>query len=165
MNYKIFLGTFLAILISFRAEAASLQVGDPAPNFSAIDDQGKTLSLKEFRGKTVVLYFYPKDNTTGCTIEAKSFRDHSSEFAGKNAVILGVSYDDASSHQAFQQQYQLPFHLLVDSDHKISEAYGSNGPSHASRDTFVIDPKGNIAKIYRSVDPNQHVQDVLQDLK
>jgi peroxiredoxin Q/BCP len=150
---------------SFGAQAAALKVGDAAPHFSAPDDQGKTVSLKEFRGKTVILYFYPKDNTTGCTIEAKSFRDHFSEFEGKNAVILGVSYDGAESHQAFKQQYQLPFHLLVDADQKIAEAYGSKGPSHASRDTFVIDPQGKIIKIYRSVDPNQHIQELLQDLK
>src|SRR5262249_19902725 len=165
MKKQACLFALFGVFLVGRVEAAEIKVGDPAPDFSAVDDQGQTVSLKDFRGKTVVLYFYPKDNTPGCTTEAKGFRDHFSEFAGKNAVVLGVSYDSAASHQGFKEQYQLPFHLLVDKDKKISEAYGAKGLLFASRDTFVIDPQGKIVKIYRSVDPSQHIQELLRDWK
>ena len=155
---------FLALIMAC-AHASGLKVGDTAPDFSAVDDQGKLISLKDFLGKTVVLYFYPKDDTPGCTAEAEGFRDNFKEFAGKNAVILGVSYDNVGSHQDFKQKHQLPFYLLVDSEKKISGLYGAKGLIVASRDTIVIDPQGKIQQIYRGVDPVTHIQEVLQNLK
>jgi thioredoxin-dependent peroxiredoxin len=146
------------------AFSAELKVGDPAPDFSTVDDLGLPVSLKDFRGKTVILYFYPKDDTPGCTAEAKNFGASISEFEGRNAVILGVSYDTVSSHKEFKEKYKIPFRLLVDSDRKIAEAYGAKGAIFASRDTIIIDPQGRIKNIYRSVDPRSHVQDVLKDL-
>jgi len=145
--------------------SGDLRVGDTAPDFTAVDDQGASISLKDFRGKSVVLYFYPKDDTPGCTAEAEGFRDNFKGFEGKNAVILGVSYDSAGSHQSFKEKHQLPFYLLVDSDKKISGLYGAKGVLFASRDTIVIDPQGKIQQIYRSVDPGTHIQEVLSNLK
>jgi thioredoxin-dependent peroxiredoxin len=144
--------------------AQGLKVGDAAPEFSTMDDVGLPVSLKDFRGKTVILYFYPKDDTPGCTKEAENFRDHIREFEGKHAVILGVSFDSQSSHQKFKQKYSLPFRLLVDPDKKIASAYGSSGLFMASRDSFVIDGQGKIVKIYRGVDPSSHAKDLLQEL-
>ncbi len=140
-----------------------LKVGDPAPDFSTTDDVGLPVSLKDYRGKTVILYFYPKDNTPGCTIEAKNFRDHIHDFEGKNAVILGVSFDSQSSHKKFKEKYQLPFRLLVDPDKKIAKAYGSSGLLFTSRNTFVIDGKGKILKIYRGVNPRSHAEELLEE--
>jgi peroxiredoxin Q/BCP len=144
--------------------SADVKVGEKAPEFSAVDDAGLNVSLKDYRGKTVILYFYPKDDTPGCTAEAQNFRDSVKEFEAKNAIILGVSYDTISSHQQFKEKYQLPFRLLVDADHKIAAAYGAEGSAHASRDTIVIDSKGKIVKIFRAVDPHSHVPDVLKSL-
>ncbi|MBI2500039.1 MAG: peroxiredoxin [Deltaproteobacteria bacterium] len=141
-----------------------LQVGDLAPDFSTIDDTGHPVSLKEFRGKTVILYFYPKDDTPGCTIEAKKFRDYSKEFESKNAVILGVSFDDQASHEKFKEKHELPFRLLVDADKKIAKAYGSGGLLFPSRHTFVIDGKGRIKKIYRKVSPAEHAEEILNEI-
>ena len=147
------------------AGAAALKVGDKAPEFTAIDEQGKTVSLKDFRGKAVVLYFYPKDDTPGCTLEAQSFRDHFDEFQNLDTVILGVSFDSQESHKRFKEKHQIPFPLLVDSDRKIAEAYGAKGYFFASRDVIVIDDQGKITKILRSVDPGNIVGVLLKDAK
>ena len=159
---------FLLLLVGCArggsAISAELKVGDQAPDFSTVDELGLPVSLKDYLGQTVILYFYPKDDTPGCTIEAKSFRDDFKAFEGKKAVILGVSYDKASSHKEFKEKYKIPFRLLVDSDKKIAASYGAQGIIFASRDTFIIDPKGKIIKIYRGVNPNTHVQEVLKDL-
>src|SRR5688572_4544554 len=103
---------------------AELKVGDQAPDFETVNDQNETVKLSDFRGKRVVLYFYPKDNTPGCTTQACGFRDNYPTIEGSNAIVLGVSPDSAKSHQNFRTKFSLPFPLLVDSDHKISEAYG-----------------------------------------
>lgn len=153
----------LALVLCCRTSwAGELQAGDPAPEFSTTDDVGMPVSLKDYRGKTVILYFYPKDNTPGCTKEAQSFRDHIREFEGRNAVILGVSFDSQSSHQKFKEKHRLPFRLLVDPGKKIAKAYGSSGFFFASRDTFVIDGQGKIQKIYRGVNPGSHVEELIQ---
>ncbi|MFO1464248.1 MAG: peroxiredoxin [bacterium] len=147
----------------FAAQAAELKVGAPAPDFTAVDDQGKTVSLKDFRGKAVVLYFYPKDGTPGCTVQAQSFRDHYSEFQNLDTVVLGVNYDSRASHQAFKEKNQLPFPLLVDADKKISQAFGVQGNFFPSRDVIMIDANGKIMKILRSVNPETVVGILLKD--
>ena len=140
----------------------SIQEGQIAPEFSATDEQGRTINLTDFRGKkNVVLYFYPKDDTPGCTIEACNFRDDYSKFQAADAQILGVSFDDAASHQAFKTKFKLPFPLLVDSEKKIAEAYEVQGDKYPNRDTIVIDKEGKISKIIRKVDPGRHAGEVL----
>src|SRR4030095_9280537 len=135
----------------------ALTEGQMAPEISAQDDQGNTVSLKDFRGKkNVILYFYPKDDTPGCTIEACNFRDDISKFQSKDTQILGVSYDDASSHQAFKEKFHLPFPLLVDTDKQIAGTLGVQEDQYESRDTIVIDKEGKVKKIIRKVDPKAH---------
>ena len=141
---------------------SSLQEGQTAPDFTVQDDQGKTVSLKDFQGKkNVVLYFYPKDDTPGCTIEACNFRDAYAQFQTKDTQILGVSFDDQASHQAFKQKFHLNFPLLIDSNRKIAQAFGVQGDKYPNRDTIVIDKNLKILKIYRKVDPASHSGEIL----
>jgi peroxiredoxin Q/BCP len=129
-----------------------LQVGDMAPDFTALTDEGKSVSLNDYRGKRVVLYFYPADDTPGCTIQACSFRDHYIEIQERNAVVLGISPDDVNSHQKFKTKFNLPFTLLVDADHAIADAYGAWGEKTNFGKTYmgiirsqvVIDEQGKI---------------------
>lgn len=151
-------------LFSQPAWAKDLKVGDSAPVFTTEDDQGRQVSLKGFLGKTVILYFYPKDDTPGCTIEAKGFRDFYAEFQKQDVVILGISYDDKGSHVDFKKKYEIPYTLLVDEDHSIAEAYGAKGSFFAARQTFVIDPQGSIRFIYRNVNPSGHAEEILKNL-
>lgn len=151
------------MLASPGLKAAELKLGDPAPDFQTIDDQGKAVSLKDFRGKAVVLYFYPKDDTPGCTIEAKSFSEHYSEFQNLQMVVLGISADSQDSHKKFKEKHQIPFPLLVDKDLKIAQAYGVKGTFFASRDVIVIDDKGKVMKVLRSVKPDTVVGILLKD--
>jgi peroxiredoxin Q/BCP len=147
-----------------------LKEGDPAPGFTAGTSGGGTLSLNELKGKSVILYFYPKDDTSGCTKEACGFRDHFSEFRKKGAVILGVSTDSVKSHDKFVNKYKLPFTLLADEDKKIVEAYGVWGEKSfmgrkykgTYRVTFLIGPDGRIKKIWPKVKPEEHPDEVLQ---
>jgi len=144
---------------------SSLQEGQNAPDFNAKDDQGNTVRLQDFKGKkNVVLYFYPKDDTPGCTIEACNFRDGYTQYQSKDTQILGVSFDDAESHQAFKEKFHLPFPLLVDSDKKIAQAYGVEGEKYPNRDTIVIDKDSKILKIFRKVDPKPHSGEILNVL-
>ena len=145
---------------------SAIEEGQDAPNFSAQDENGKTISLTDFQGKkNVVLYFYPKDDTPGCTIEACNFRDAYAQFQNQETQILGVSYDDAVSHQAFKKKFNLPFPLLVDADRKIAQAYGVQGDKYPARDTIVIDKYMIIKRIIRGVKPAQHAAEVLNELK
>jgi len=138
---------------------AEIKVGDQAPDFETVNDQNEKVKLSDFRGKRVVLYFYPKDNTTGCTTQACGFRDSFPQIEGTNAVVLGVSPDSAKSHQNFKTKYNLPFPLLVDSDHKISEAYGvwreksMYGRKYMGilRSHFVIDENGKVVDVRYNV--------------
>lgn len=131
---------------------AQIKAGDQAPDFEAVNDKEEKVRLSDFRGKRVILYFYPKDNTSGCTAQACGFRDSYPQVEGKNAVVLGVSPDGVKSHQKFKAKYDLPFPLLVDSDHKISEAYGvwqeksMYGRKYmgVQRSHFVIDEQGKV---------------------
>ena len=158
-----FLSLLFLIVFAGSLQASEPKVGRPAPDFTAVADTGQEVSLKDFRGKRVVLYFYPKDDTPGCTIEAKSFRDLFQKFQKNNTVILGVSYDDLKSHQAFKKDYQLPYLLLVDKDRNLSKTYGVAGPFFASRTTFIIGPDGVLEKIYNNVNPSLHAEEVLKD--
>jgi thioredoxin-dependent peroxiredoxin len=143
-------------------------VGSDAPDFSLTTNEGKTASLKEFRGKWVVLYFYPKDFTSGCTMQARNFQRDLAEFEKRNAVVLGVSVDTAESHKSFCAKEGLAFKLLSDEGGKVSDTYGSvmeyNGAKYSARNTFLIDPQGKIAKVYLKANPVSNSQDVLKDL-
>jgi len=143
-------------------------VGQAAPTFTLPSQTGEQISLDSFHGKWVVLYFYPKDMTTGCTIEAHKFQDALPQFDAKNAVILGVSVDTVDSHKQFCTKDSLTFHLLADPDHKVVSAYGSLGGfvgiTMANRNTFLIDPQGKIAKVWVKVNPNTAASDVLAAL-
>ncbi len=142
----------------------ALSKGITAPNFTAKDDGGNTVSLADFEGKTVVIYFYPKDDTPGCTKQACSFRDSYSEYEDKDIVVLGVSMDNATSHQAFKDKFSLPFPLIVDTDGTLAQAYEVEGGGYAKRVTFVIDSKGVIKKVYESINTETHATDILSDL-
>lgn len=150
----------------------TLQIGDFAPDFSLPDGEGNLVHLEDLRGKWVVLYFYPRDNTPGCTKEACSFRDTYADYQSQNVVVLGVSTDDAKSHTKFSTKFNLPFPLLTDADGQMATQYDSYGLKKfmgkeymgISRNTFVIDPSGKIAKIYRKVKPETHAAEILADL-
>jgi thioredoxin-dependent peroxiredoxin len=143
--------------------------GTTAPAFKTTDANGEPVNLKDFRGKKVVLYFYPKDDTPGCTKEACSFRDAFSKFKKQGITILGVSPDSEKSHQKFTAKYKLPFTLLADTDHSIADAYGVYGEKKfmgrtymgIHRTTFLIDEKGKIKKVFEKVKPEDHADEVL----
>lgn len=139
----------------------TLAVGTVAPDFTVKDTNGNTVTLSEFKGKTVVLYFYPKDDTPGCTKEAQSFRDAYDEYKGKDMVVLGVSMDDEASHKAFTEKYGLPFQLLADVDGNITKAYGVDGGGYAKRVTYIIDSEGKISQVIEKVNTDTHAQDIL----
>ncbi len=153
-------------ILLFGSSAPS--VGSMAPDFTLPSQESTPVSLKDYRGKWVVLYFYPKDFTSGCTIEAHNFQRDQAQYAQKSAVVLGVSVDSADSHKKFCAKEGLNFKLLADTDHKVSSDYGSLTNlllvKFASRHTFIIDPQGKIARAYTSVDPNKHSQEVLTAL-
>jgi thioredoxin-dependent peroxiredoxin len=143
--------------------------GSPAPAFSLPNQEGAQVSLDQFKGKWVVLYFYPKDFTQGCTIEAHNFQRDIDKYTKENAVIVGVSVDNVDSHKSFCTKEGLNFKLLADSNHAVVEKYGSimeyNGMTIAARNTFLIDPSGVIKKVYLKVNPNTHSEAVLADLQ
>ncbi|NEO35251.1 MULTISPECIES: peroxiredoxin [unclassified Moorena] len=139
----------------------ALQVGMDAPAFTVKDDEGNTVSLSDFGGKTVVLYFYPKDDTPGCTKEAQSFRDNYTEYQGKDMVVLGVSMDDEASHKQFKEKYGLPFTLLADTDGAISKAYDVDGGGYSKRVTYIINGEGKITHVDETVKTATHAQDIL----
>jgi len=149
-----------------------LKEGDKAPAFSAPTNGGGKLSLAELKGKNVILYFYPRDDTPGCTKEACAFRDHFAEFKKKGAVVLGVSVDPVKAHDKFVEKFKLPFPLLADEDKKIVEAYGVWGQKSfmgrkymgIHRITFLIGPDGKIRKIWLKVKPEEHAEEVLAAL-
>lgn len=141
-----------------------LAVGTDAPAFTVKDTNGNTVSLSDFKGKTVVLYFYPKDDTPGCTKQACSFRDASEEYKNKDVVVLGVSADDEASHQAFTQKYNLNFPLLADTDKSLIKAYDVDGGGYAKRVTYVIDGNGKIIHVDSNVNTPSHASDVLTAL-
>ena len=146
-----------------------IQKGLPAPEFSLNDDEGRTRVLSEFKGTKVVLYFYPKDDTPGCTTEACNFRDDYRAYVDAGITILGISPDSVKSHQEFREKYKLPFSLLADEDHKVAEAYGVWGKKKfmgkeymgVLRTTFIVDEKGRIAHVFEDVKPADHSKEIL----
>ena len=157
---------FALTLLSFAGSAPS--VGTMAPEFTLNSQEGTPVSLKDFRGKWVVLYFYPKDFTSGCTIEAHNFQRDQPQYQQKGVVVLGVSVDSADSHKQFCTKEGLNFKLLADTDHKVSSAYGSltnlGLMKFAARHTFIINPEGKIVKAFTEVNPTQHSAEVLSAL-
>ncbi len=147
-----------------------LKPGDPAPSFALPDENGKVVSTESLRGKRYVLYFYPKDDTPGCTTEACQFNDNLNAFQGIDVPVLGVSRDDAGSHRQFQEKYHLTFPLLSDPDKKTHEAYGAwgerpDGKVGVIRSTFLIDDKGTITRAWYGVKPDGHAREVLEELE
>ena len=146
--------------------------GEPAPDFTATTDAGERVSLSDFRGKPVVLYFYPKDDTPGCTTQACGIRDAYADFERAGAVVLGVSPDSEARHVKFKEKYGLPFTLLADPEHEVAELYGMWGEKKymgktywgVSRSTFVVAPDGTVAKVFHKVKPDTHADDVLAAL-
>ena len=166
----VFVALLLAAVFVVAAEQAPIPAaGNPAPAFSLPNQEGAQISLDQFKGKWVVLYFYPKDFTSGCTVEAHNFQRDLDKFTQKNAVILGVSVDDVTSHKSFCTKEGLNFKLLADSSHAVTQKYGSimeyNGMVLAARNTFLIDPAGVIKKVYTKVDPQGHSAELLADLQ
>lgn len=141
-----------------------LAVGDTAPSFTVKDTNGNTVTLSDYAGKTVVLYFYPKDDTPGCTKEACSFRDNYEQYLSKGITVFGVSMDDEASHQAFTQKFNLPFPLLADTDGAITKAYDVDGGGYSKRVTYVIDGSGKISQVYATVKTDTHATDILSGL-
>ena len=142
--------------------------GSVAPDFTLLSQDGSSVSLKDYRGKWVILYFYPKDQTPGCTREAHNFQADQQKYAERNAVIFGVSLDSVDSHKKFCAKEALNFKLLADTDHQVTSQYGSltnfGVMKFAARHTFIIDPQGRVAKAYTSVDPARHSGEVLSAL-
>ncbi|HUM05075.1 MAG TPA: peroxiredoxin [Terriglobales bacterium] len=167
---KIFAVLCLTLALSMFAVAADLPAeGTQAPGFSLPSQEGAQVSLDQYKGKWVVLYFYPKDFTSGCTIEAHNFQRDLDKYTQKNAVILGVSIDTVDSHKGFCTKEGLNFKLLADPNHAVVDKYGSvmdyNGMTLAARNTFLIGPDGVIKKVYTKVDPQKHSEDVLAELQ
>jgi thioredoxin-dependent peroxiredoxin len=162
----------LAFLLSLgtanAADDAMPSIGQSAPTFTLPSQDGSQIALNSFHGKWVVLYFYPKDMTTGCTIEAHNFQRDLSKFEAENAVIVGVSVDTPDSHKQFCTKEGLTFRLLADPEHKVVDEYGSLGHfgswTIANRNTFLINPKGKIVKVWTKVDPSHHSEEVLAAL-
>jgi peroxiredoxin Q/BCP len=168
-------GFILAIVLSCVAVAASAAalndapaVGDTAPDFKLTSNEGKLTAIGDFKGKWLVLYFYPKDFTSGCTLEAHNFQQDLEKYNKLNAVIVGVSIDTPDSHKSFCEKEGLNFKLLSDPDAKVSELYGSvmeyNGAKLSARNTFIINPEGKVARVFMKVNPKVHSEEVLAAL-
>ena len=154
------------LLTASSASIAGLKAGDKAPNFSLKDQNNLTHTLSDYEGQWIILYFYPKDDTPGCTTQACDFRDAVKRIIASKAEVFGLSLDSVASHKLFAEKYNLPFSLLADETGEVSELYDSLSMFYkmAKRNTFIVDPKGNIAKIYLSVNPKTHSEMVLSDL-
>lgn len=164
--------TFLTARYTFTMETTVLRVGDTAPTATLPDQSGKVRSLADVRGSWILLYFYPRDNTPGCTIEACTLRDNYGELKKAGLAIFGVSTDSVESHQKFAGKHQLPFLLLADTEKALAKAYGVWGPKKflgreflgTHRISFLINPQGKIAKVYEKVKPAEHAAEILRDL-
>jgi peroxiredoxin Q/BCP len=167
MKISVLLSVFLLAVSLFAGDAVP-QSGQPAPDFTLPSQDGSKISLHDFMGKWVVLYFYPKDGTTGCTIEAHNFQRDIAKYEQNRAVIVGVSVDSTGSHQEFCAKQGLTFKLLADADKSVSRQYGSLtnllGYKISSRNTFLVDPEGRIAKVWTGVNPGRHSTEVLAAL-
>lgn len=151
----------------------ALAEGVKAPEFTLQDSEGKTHKLSDYAGQTIVVYFYPKDDTPGCTKEACSFRDSYADFRQAGVIIIGISPDKVASHKKFKNKYELPFTLLADPDHAVCEAYGVWGTKKmygreyqgVYRTTYIISPEGNIQRVFKNVKPSEHSQEVLAEIQ
>ena len=172
MRNRVLITALLVVAVSvtpLMVFAASVpSVGSLAPEFTLASQEGTPVSIKNYRGKWVVLYFYPKDFSSGCTIEAHNFQSDQPQYQQRNVVVLGVSIDSADSHKQFCTKEGLNFKLLADTDHKVSIAYGSltnlGLVKFASRHTFIINPEGKVARVFTEVNPNKHSEEVLAAL-
>ena len=166
---KLVVGLLSVLALISVASAEVPALGSVAPGFSLPDQDGAMRRLDEWRGRWLVLYFYPKDDTPGCTTEACSFRDDISLLTGLGAQVVGISVDDTASHKAFAEKYHLPFPLLADATAAVARQYGALSDwlvvKMAKRYSFIIDPAGRIAKVYLSVDPARHSREIAADLK
>ncbi len=163
-------GLLMALFFSWPVWAnAPLQAGEAAPDFLLADGDGRMRQSSEWRGSWLILYFYPRDDTPGCTAEAKAFNEHLPELTALKAQVVGISVDDVESHRAFAKSLGLNFPLLADTDGKVSRRYGALNDfavvKFAKRHTFLIDPDGRIAKAYRDVEPSLHAGEIIADLK
>ena len=169
MNRKLAAALLLLLTLALPVRADVPVVGSVAPGFSLPDQKGSLRSLAEWQGRWVVLYFYPKDDTPGCTTEACAFRDDLAELTALGAQVVGISVDDTLSHKAFAEKYSLPFPLLADATAEAATKYGALSNwlvmKLAKRYTFLIDPVGRIAKIYLEVDASRHSREIIADLK
>jgi len=168
INRLIILIIMSTLLTMFSSSLAGIEVGEKAPNFNLQDQHLKYHSLSDYKGEWVVIYFYPKDDTPGCTTQACGIRDAQKRIIKTKAVIFGISLDNVKSHQLFAKKYQLPFSILSDPDGRVSSSYNSLRDlllfKIAKRNTFIIDPEGKIVKTYLDVDPKRHTQMILDDL-
>ena len=168
MSFKIIFLSILAavvVLVLMPKAKAAPQIGDEAPYFRLQDQNFQWHTLEDYKGRWVVLYFYPKADTPGCTTEACEFRDNIFAFDEFDAQILGVSTDNVASQSEFAEKYHLPFPLLSDAEKIVARSYDVMGMVFASRQSFIIDPEGNVAKHYESVNPSTHTQEVIEDLR
>jgi peroxiredoxin Q/BCP len=161
---------FAALFVARAARAGDLPIaGQAAPDFKLPDQHGTQHALTDYRGKWLVLYFYPKDDTPGCTQEACAFRDDLNQLTAIGAQVVGVSVDDTNSHAEFAKKYHLPFPLLADRDGKVAESYGAllnlGLIKVARRYTFLIDPEGKVSRLYLSVETSRHSKEIIEDLK
>jgi peroxiredoxin Q/BCP len=164
--------TISDVVVHFMSPNITLKEGDPAPDFTAQTNGGKTIKLSDFRGKNVVLYFYPKDDTPGCTTEACSFRDNTTELTKRGVVVLGVSTDSVKSHDKFVEKFKLPFPLIADGSKEVVQAYNAWGEKSfmgrkymgTHRITYLIGPDGKIKRIWPKVKPAEHVAEILEAL-
>ena len=171
MKWLILFGLFaaVALLVSQMARAGELpKVGEAAPDFNLPDQDGKTHQLQDYAGQWLVLYFYPKDDTPGCTQEACAFRDDLHKLTALGAQVVGISVDDSNSHAEFARKYHLPFPLLADKSTGVAARYGALMDlcifKYAKRYTFLIDPQGRIAKVYQKVETSKHSTEIIEDL-
>jgi peroxiredoxin Q/BCP len=160
---KIIIFTIIMSSCSLFSDEVNLVEGQAAPNFTLQDQDGTEHTLSSYRGKKIVIYFYPKDDTPGCTKEACGIRDAYDDFINQDIVVFGISYDSAEAHQGFIKKYNLPFNLLSDSDKSISRLYGTAGTFFPMRKTFLIDENGRIKKIYSKVSVVGHGHEILRD--
>ncbi len=159
---EILLAGFMLFGVTLGAQAAA-EVGETAPDFTLMDQDGNPHTLSAYHGHKVVVYFYPKDDTPGCTKEACSIRDDFMKFEQKGIKVFGVSYDDTPSHKKFAEKYDIPFFLLSDLDKSVSKAFGASGLFFPSRKTYLIDEKGVLVKVYENVDVTTHGSQILDD--
>ena len=164
----VFLGLSVLVWAAFNSHDDPPAVGDTAPDFSLVSNEGTAVTLSDYQGEWVVLYFYPKDFTSGCTIQARNFQRDMDEYVERNATILGVSVDDAETHASFCEKESLTFKLLADTEAEVSEAYGSvRGLSEvkmSARNTFIISPEGVVSEVFLGVNPTPHSEEVLAAL-